>query len=275
MSRKPFADYSTDDLIRAIKANWAEYFRFSGRFSGAKVDECPEFMRFSCAVPTAFFNGVFHTKLVPGRVDAAIEETIAHFQSRNVPAFSWWLEPDMQPTNLGEYLESHGLALQEGPTGMAIDLENVQTELPSPAGLNIEVIHDEETLRPWSSVCATCFGLTDFEEYSHNWWAALGFDLPIRYYLGLLNGEPVATSALLLAEDVAGVYCVGVLPDARKQGIGAAVTIPPLLDARAEGCRVGILQASSMGYSVYRRVGFVEYCKMEHYVWEQEAEVET
>jgi ribosomal protein S18 acetylase RimI-like enzyme len=217
-------------------------------------------------------NGVFRTKLAPDRVDAAIEETIAYFGSRDVPAFSWWLMPDMQPADLGRYLESHGFALREGASGMTVDLAKVDQELTSPAGLSIQVVSDEETFGQWSSVAATCFGLTDFEEYLYDWWVDLGLDLPVRYYLGLLNGEPVASSTLFLAAGIAGLYNIGVLPDARRQGIGTAMTLAPLLDARAQGYRVSILHASSMGYNMYRRIGFQEYCKHSRYVWKRESE---
>ena len=62
------------------------------------------------------------------RRSLGIEETIAYFESRNVPAFSWWLMHDMQPADLGQVLESRGFVLREGPTGMAIDLETVDQD---------------------------------------------------------------------------------------------------------------------------------------------------
>lgn len=269
---KVFVDCSENELVGAIKACEAELYRFLGRSPKAELDESSGLMRFSCAIPWAVFNGVFRTNLTPGRVDAAIEETIAYFGSRDVPAFSWWLAPDMQPADLGAHLESHGFTLRTGGSGMAIDLAKVNEEPISPASLSIQVVGDERTLRQWAFISAGCFGLQDFEDYCFDLWMDLGFDLPIRHYLGLLNGEPVATSTLFLAAGVAGIYNVAVLPDARRQGIGAAITLAPLRDARAQGYRVGVLGASEMGYNVYRRVGFQEYCKMSHYVWKREPE---
>ena len=49
--------------------------------------------------------------------------------------------PDMQPADLGEHLQDRGFALREGPTGMAVDLENVNQELTSPASLDIQVVN--------------------------------------------------------------------------------------------------------------------------------------
>jgi GNAT superfamily N-acetyltransferase len=63
---------------------------------------------------------------------------------------------------------------------------------------------------------------------------------------------------------------VAALEAARGRGIGTAITLAPLLDARDRGYRVGVLQASEMGYPIYARMGFTEQFRYQLYHWEPE-----
>ncbi len=94
-------------------------------------------------------------------------------------------------------------------------------------------------------------------------------DTAIHYYLGVINSQPVATSLLFLGGGVAGIYNVATIPGARRQGIGTALTVVQLLDARAQGYRIGILQSTPMGFNLYRRLGFREYCTFQAYFWQE------
>ena len=85
-------------------------------------------------------------------------------------------------------------------------------------------------------------------------------------YLGFLDGIPIARSALALDAWVAGVYAVATIPTARGKGIGRIMTVMPLLRARQLGYRVGILQASDMGYSLYQKIGFKDVCRYRLYI---------
>lgn len=69
---------------------------------------------------------------------------------------------------------------------------------------------------------------------------------------------------------MAGVQFVATLPEARGQGLGGAMSLAPLLEARQVGYRIGILQSSEMGFPVYRRLGFQQVCQLEHYYWTSE-----
>ena len=87
-------------------------------------------------------------------------------------------------------------------------------------------------------------------------WIGVDPDGDIRYYLGYLDGELVATSYLVLGAGVAGLYGVVTLPDARGMGIGTEMSLYPLRVARSLGYVYGVLDPSELGLRVYRKLGF-------------------
>ncbi|MEM4733396.1 MAG: GNAT family N-acetyltransferase [Candidatus Bathyarchaeia archaeon] len=86
------------------------------------------------------------------------------------------------------------------------------------------------------------------------------------YHIGYINEKPVGTSTLFIGGGVAGVWGVSVVPNARKKGIGTAMTVVPLLDAKSKGLETAVLFASKMGKSVYQNIGFQEIFKVKHYI---------
>ena len=81
----------------------------------------------------------------------------------------------------------------------------------------------------------------------------------VWHFAAWLDGKVVGQSRLNLTTGelgVAGLFDVSVVPGARNQGIGKALTLAACQLARSLGCRHALLNASSMGESVYRRLGF-------------------
>jgi ribosomal protein S18 acetylase RimI-like enzyme len=84
-------------------------------------------------------------------------------------------------------------------------------------------------------------------------------------YVGYVGGKPATTSLRVRTGDVAGIYFVGTLPQFRRRGFGESMTWRAITDGRADGCKIGYLQASEMGRRIYQRMGFrvIE----EYYEW--------
>jgi GNAT superfamily N-acetyltransferase len=267
-------DLSELALVTAIEENQFAAFRLFRYWSQAEVHDDPDMLWTITNIPFELCNNVFRAQLEPDNIDGAIEAAIARGRSRKVPIL-WWVGPATRPANLRRYLEAYGFTHAWEARGMAVDLLALNEGLPVPPGLTIEQVGDGETLEQWCRSLSLGFEWPDFAEDA---WLdlyrsiGLGAQLPFRHYLARLKGKPVATSSLFLGEGIAGIYDVVTLPEARRQGIGAALTLAPLREARALGYRVGILQSSDMGFSVYHRVGFREYCKISTYVWTGQTE---
>ena len=249
---------SKEALVAAIEDNMAEVLLAMGRSSVAELYEDSDVACLLTGIPFPPFNQVFRTQIPRTRIDARIREVTQRFIAKGLPAL-WSIESSTQPDGLGKHLEHHGWVRGESEgIGMALDLTTIREEVLTPQDLTIEIVDDEAKLRCWTQVAFPppvadgCFEL----------FSGLGFELPWRHYLGLQNGRPVACAQLFLGAGVAGIYLVRTVPNARRQGIGAAVTLRTLLDARDIGCRVSVLTSSPMGEAMYRRLGFVEYYRI-------------
>lgn len=260
-------DISEQAMIKAIKANLREYYDYLGRSPQAEFFESPELRWLITGIPHPFLNHVLHTRLTSSNVDARIRETLEYFRSKGIPKFSWWVEPDSQPPDLNKHLLAHGLTFTDDEPGMACDLFKINEVAPSSPTFTIECVRDLEMLRHWVRAALDGFGLPEnMVEPCFDLFAGLGFDLPLRSYVGFMDGKPVVTSQLFLGAGVAGIYWVATVPEARQRGLGTAITLAPLREARDMGYKLGILHPSEMGYSVYRRIGFQEFCKMNHFM---------
>lgn len=252
-------------LLAAMEANFAEEMATFGRYlPNAELHEDPELQWFITGIPG--FNGVLRTSIT-GDIDAKIKQVIRYFQERQAP-LSWVVGPTAEPGNLGTYLKAHGFTHVHDSTGMAADLQALNEDEPALAGFLIEEITSEEMLKSWLEVTIKGFGSSASGAqvyYDTYLLAGFGRFQPWHHYLGRLNNVPVAISSLLLHAGVAGIYGVATIPEARRSGIGAAMTLAPLREARSQGYHVGVLSPSQMGIRVYRRLGFQEYCKMSFY----------
>jgi len=148
---------------------------------------------------------------------------------------------------------------------MAVELESMNEDFPESSGFTIKSVNDVETLKDWIQAGTEGFGLKQStSELLFDIESKLGFGehLPRRSYVGYLNGKPVSCSLLLMTSGVAGLFCVATLPEARRRGIGTLISLAPLKEAREKGCKVGVVHSSKMGYGVYRRLAFEDYCKI-------------
>ena len=265
MPQQEFNDFSPASLVDVIEENLREFWSNWGRAQRSELYAGPDLVRLYTGVPIAFCNGVSCARFSPTTIDALIAETIAYYSARDA-TWEWLVRPDASPGSLENGLIAHGLQPRGEDIGMAIDLRNLREDLPRINNLRLVDVDDDETLKQWTITMMQGFESPELYSAFIELERFLGCaDPSYRRYLGLLDGRPVSTSALLLGGRAAGIYCVATLPAARGMGIGAAITLHTLREANAQGYAIAVLQATSMGRPVYRRLGFEQYSILRGY----------
>ncbi len=122
-------------------------------------------------------------------------------------------------------------------------------------GLSISVVRDDDDRRLAIETAASGFGapVSIFEPiYREHVLAADGF----RVYLARADDEVVSTSIGYTIGDTAAIFNVATPAAHRGRGYGAAVTAAAALGGFEAGAELAWLQASEMGFTVYRALGF-------------------
>ncbi|HZO87800.1 MAG TPA: GNAT family N-acetyltransferase [Chthonomonadaceae bacterium] len=257
-------------LAAALEANGIAWWQqFVAAVPQAEWHESADILYFATGVTFPWLNGVLRARLMESCLDAAIAETIGYFRARHLPMV-WHVGPSTQPASLGRELQAYGLYPSRAMPGMAIDLLALPEDSPAPPELTIQEARDAGALAAWQSVFTAVFRTSEAAQpVIAEAFARMRDTHPAqRYFCGYWQGKPVACSSLFCGAGVAGLYNVGVLPEARGQGFGTALTLAPLRAACADGYRVGALSSTESGYGLYRRLGFQECATFESYLLE-------
>jgi GNAT superfamily N-acetyltransferase len=249
-----------EDLRILANEHWREFYRnLVGALGG-------EWRRFGSAdafstphVPAPFANGV----LV---IEQADPDDV-------VDAIEWVSSPsDPSTTFLGWRVRidsSLGPALLDAPIRAGLD--RADWDLPGMVLMPIPLAPDPPLAVTTERVVAD-----NFEDFLQ---AAVdtGFPRPLaeqafelaatnsgflEFFLGRLKGRPAAFSILVRTDQVAGIYSVATVEDARGHGLGTAVTWAAVGRAREWGVTAVVLQSTQMALRIYEGMGFrkvVEY----------------
>jgi GNAT superfamily N-acetyltransferase len=261
----PRTDTSDVGLIAAIVAD-QQAARITGPEIQVEVHLDPDVAWAVAPLADPFRNVVVNARFDAAVADRRIAEIVGRYREAGSP-FVWWVAPTDEPVDLGPRLEAAGLALEGTAPAMAVDLRDVPLDEPPPAGLEVVPVTDAATLDEFLDVIAADW--LDWTEGEHTpvqlrtlaaWRAQIppklaGEPVPLRW-IGRVGGQVVATSRISIGAGVAGLYAVATLPAHRGRGYARAMTIAALRAAASIGYRIGVLQASDLGYGVYRRLGF-------------------
>ncbi|HEY3281713.1 MAG TPA: GNAT family N-acetyltransferase [Armatimonadota bacterium] len=162
-----------------------------------------------------------------------------------------WCEGAGEPWDLGARLLARGFQWGWQPHWMALDLPSA-TECPSPEGVVIREASGEDT---------PCLRVPYSEPGSSRITEALCLRRPQRVWCfeAWMDGRRVGRSLVSVGTGplgVAGIFDVGVAPEAQNRGIGRALSWAACRVARDLGCRFAVLNATPLGEVIYRKLGF-------------------
>ena len=187
-----------------------------------------------------------------------LQQILAHAREMSSRCVGCWTLDAARSSDLGARLAARGFEWGWRPHWMALDLRRIARDERVPSGLRVGLVEDEAA---WDAL--------DHAELPYYAPGVASHPRVVAYlrsrrrriwhFAAWLDERPVGQIWLHVSTGrlgLAGLYGTGVVPAARRQGVGAALTVAACDHARALGCHYATLNATDMGAPVYRRVGF-------------------
>lgn len=257
-------DEPTIAIAQAIEDNLVAYATFFGTTPNAELRDEPDYLSVITPIPTLPFTGILRPYPQQTVLAETVSRTMTYFGQKHARP-SWIFNPRHSGTELPKYLAQFHLQQSANIAGMAAPLHSFQ--MPSPR-LDISSVTDEAVLAMWVNVYAVSNGAPQWiEDELVKLFTQTGYgdNTPLQLYLVWQSERPVATAAAFSAAGVVGLYEVATLPDIRRQGVASLLTQQILTPYNQGDNKLATLLASSMAESLYKRLGFTEYCRLAIY----------
>lgn len=188
--------------------------------------------------------------LVKENATALLDEIMNYYRKKKTTGIGCWSLHPLQYKAMGVKLLARGFQPGWQPNWMAIDLNHINTDYPTPEGLQIVMDNTTDTAL-----------VKELPYAGEN--GAVGPKLIELYperacrFIAKLHGEVVGQSCVFYTgghQPTAGLYEVGVVPAARNKGVGKAVVAAACLHAKNNGYQYATLNGT--GKKMYEDIGF-------------------
>ena len=238
------AGADADTLVRAAAANQKAWLARVAEAAGGVVHREPgvTWMASPAGAVLAF------PRMSRDRLDALLPRFLETAEA--TPEASCWSLLPTRPRELDERLRAAGFREGWQAQWMAVTIDAAPA-VREPAGVRIAVDPQEwsPTDLPWDGAGIAAVRKRLAASRPRRVWhiAAWEQDAPVGHAT-----VSVTTGRL----GVAGIYDMGVVAQARRRGIGAALTAGALEIGRQAGCSVATLNATPEGELLYRQLAF-------------------
>ncbi len=205
--------------------------------------------------PDPDFNYVYGGSVGPDASER-LAATLARLRAWNIP-FQW-----VVPSTAADFsavLSAHGVPKVGDVPIMTLDLNQLNPADAQVQGLSLHRVLTASDMHDWVALSVEVFGYGEVTARRLNEMGRgvlLDPDSRVHCYLGRLNGEPVGTALNVYGKELVSVWAIGTVEQARRHGIGTALTTGPLLEAREAGYGVAMLLSTEAGFPVYTRLGW-------------------
>lgn len=245
------------DEAAAVESEYAKWLAVQATVPGLEVHVEPD-VTWVVQPGVVWGNCAIRIRFATDTVEQRLDRLLARYrETRRGGAF--WVSPFATPADLPARLRARGLRCRKHYPAMYCDLRTLERAEAALAGITIQVVEDHGLFtrhpHPYFGPIRTALRRFELARLAH-----LSALRPRRVwdFAALREGTLVGGCTLFLDHEVAGFHDVGVLPSARRRGIGAAVMREACAFARERGAAGAVLIASGMGYGMYERVGFRE-----------------
>ncbi len=254
---------SKEELSKVITSHRDKYRVFSLQILGATITTVGNCRFYDTGNNLSNANCVICDEFTPNDFENIVEDAIKFFTEKKLP-FSWMTGSVSSNRQFYTFLQSKGFKLKIEP-GMGIELVKLDKKEVNTKKLSIIRGNSMDHV---DLVCEPCFKAFGFPKViSEDFWKESLKSDDRSFFIAKLNNKPVGLSEVFYWGGVAGIYFVGVTEEARGQGIGTAITLAPLYEAKEKGYQWAILHSTQMGLNMYKRIGFETICEIGECHW--------
>jgi ribosomal protein S18 acetylase RimI-like enzyme len=236
------------ELVELANENFvASFAKLADHCRGGELRRFGGVVAYATGLPISLFNGCVVVEPAAAEdLDAALSWVEAHDVPRRVFVVEG-LDRSLAPVAAAHGLERHTVLYP----AMVLD---PMPEVPRPSE-GVVVTPIDESGRDEFLGVGVAIGL-DRGLAATMFPDSLLEDADVDAFVGYLDGRAVGWSLAIRSERAGGVYNVGTLPEARRRGVGTALTWAAVDAGRRAGVDCVVLQSSEMAIAMYEAMGF-------------------